>query len=85
MYKYAVIKGQDIISQEYKITKKRKGHMQYKKTEKYSRVVDENLASRSREGWKKEDPDRKPLIHAFAAHSDQLQQGHHAPDSRIWT
>ena len=27
MYKYAVIKGQDTISQEYKITKKRKSEM----------------------------------------------------------
>jgi len=58
-----------------------KHDMQYKKTEKYSRVG----------RWKSSEPikgagrrgalDRQPLINAFTAHSDQLEKGHHGPGS----
>ena len=53
--------------------------VQYKRWESTHKWQDENPASRSRRGWKKEGPNKQLLIHASTAHSDQLQQGHHDP------
>ena len=92
-YKYMVITESDTILQEYYITRKYKSTYakRYTKAERCSRAARGTSRDKQEKSWK-EELRRRPsfcctptVTEESAAYSDQLQQGHQGPVSRIWT
>ena len=94
-YRYMVITESDKILQKYNITRKYKSTLYEKiyitKVERCSRTAREASRANQKKSWE-EELRRCPSFcctliatEGSTAHSDQLQQGHHGPDSRIWT
>jgi len=93
-YKYIVITESDTILQEYYITRKCKSilyeEIYITKAERCSWAIRDASKANQEKSWEEEQR-RCPSFcctliatEGSAAHSDQLQQGHHGPDFRIW-